>query len=193
MQKLLGYSFSIEYKTGTSNQAADALSRREEEENLSSVMLLLSRPMSHILQQLLEENSSLTELKELQAKFDAGNLSKLYTRKDVILMYNDRFFIRTGSTLKIPLLEEFYSSQTAGYGGLKTTLMRLSHLFYWPRMQQDVKGFVEKCFTCQQMKFSTQAPAGLLQPLPIPSMVWDELTMDFINGLPKSRGYTAIG
>ncbi|KAH9679153.1 hypothetical protein KPL71_026005 [Citrus sinensis] len=48
------------------------------------------------------------------------------------------------------------------------------------------------CLTCQQIKHSTQTPAGLLQPLPIPSLVWDEVTMDFITGLPPSRGLTTI-
>ena len=59
-------------------------------------------------------------------------------------------------------------------------------------MRQDVEKFVTECLICQQTKYSTKAPTGLLQPLPIPSLVWDEITMDFITGLPLSRGYSAI-
>ena len=33
---------------------------------------------------------------------------------------------------------------------------------------------------------------GPLQPLPIPDQVWDDITMDFIKGMPKSKGYSAI-
>lgn len=38
----------------------------------------------------------------------------------------------------------------------------------------------------------TMAPSGLLQPLELSSTIWSELTMDFIDRLPKSEGNTVI-
>ena len=59
-------------------------------------------------------------------------------------------------------------------------------------MHRDVHRFVSQCRICQQIKYKARKPAGLLQPLPIPSGLWEDLSPDFITGLPPSHGFTAI-
>ena len=51
---------------------------------------------------------------------------------------------------------------------------------------------MRSCVTCQQNKTLTQRPAGLLQPLEVPSQVWADISMDFIEGLPKVGGKSVI-
>ena len=53
-------------------------------------------------------------------------------------------------------------------------------------MKKDVIRFVERCLTCQQVKAENQRPAGVLHPLEIPEQKWDQVTMDFVSGLPKT-------
>lgn len=55
-------------------------------------------------------------------------------------------------------------------------------------MKGDIKTYVYKCHTCQQNKYETISPPSLLQPLPIPEKVWTDIIMDFIVGLPLSKG-----
>src|SRR5262249_1617813 len=53
--------------------------------------------------------------------------------------------------------------------------------------------YVSKCLVCQQVKAEHQRPVGLMQRLDIPVWKWDEITMDFVVGLPKTqRGHDAI-
>jgi transposase InsO family protein len=55
-----------------------------------------------------------------------------------------------------------------------------------------VKEFVNTCTVYQQNKTQSLHPAGLLQPLPIPSRVWADISMDFIEALPKVHGKSVI-
>ncbi|KAI3370723.1 hypothetical protein L3Q82_007102 [Scortum barcoo] len=48
------------------------------------------------------------------------------------------------------------------------------------------------CPTCSRHKSSHHAPAGLLQPLPVPRRPWSHVSLDFVTGLPPSHGHTAI-
>lgn len=59
-------------------------------------------------------------------------------------------------------------------------------------MKNEVKKYVEQCKVCQANKTESVALAGLLQPLPRPDKIWEDLSMDFIEGLPTSQGVDAI-
>lgn len=59
-------------------------------------------------------------------------------------------------------------------------------------MRKDVKTYVAACQIYQQMKSSCALPVGLLQPLTIPEMVFEDITMDFITCLPGSKGKATI-
>lgn len=59
-------------------------------------------------------------------------------------------------------------------------------------MIQDVQRFVKSSHVCAQNNSSNSAPAGLLRPLPVPSRPWSHIALDFITGLPPSKGNTVI-
>ncbi|XP_068662857.1 uncharacterized protein [Aristolochia californica] len=58
--------------------------------------------------------------------------------------------------------------------------------------EEKVTEFVQNCEICQKNKHLARSPAGLLQPIDLPEGVWEDLTMDFIEGLPKSEGVDTI-
>ncbi len=51
---------------------------------------------------------------------------------------------------------------------------------------------VRNCGTCARNKIDNQTYQGLLQPLPIPSQIWEDISMDFIESLPTSKGKDTI-
>ncbi|PNY16753.1 hypothetical protein L195_g013478 [Trifolium pratense] len=72
------------------------------------------------------------------------------------------------------------------------TYRRLADNLYWVGMQKSARDFVRSCDTCQRQKYSATTPGGLLQPLPIPNAIWEDLSVDFVTGLPKSKGYDVV-
>ena len=58
--------------------------------------------------------------------------------------------------------------------------------YWWPGMKRDIARYVEQCVTCSQVKAEHQKPYGSLQPLDIPVLKWEELTMDLVTNLPKT-------
>ncbi|GJX53664.1 putative reverse transcriptase domain-containing protein [Tanacetum coccineum] len=55
------------------------------------------------------------------------------------------------------------------------------------RMKRDIATYVSKCLTCSKVKAEHQRPSGLLQQPEIPEWKWDNITMDFITKLPRSK------
>ena len=79
---------------------------------------------------------------------------------------------------------------------MKYTITRIpknsSGFYWWPRIQHDVREYVEGCQECQKNKPKRTAPAAPLHPHDIPSRPWEVISVDLIGPLPESDGYNAI-
>ena len=59
--------------------------------------------------------------------------------------------------------------------------------FFSDGLKSNIQKFVVECLVFQQNKVETLKTSGLLQPLSIPSESWEDVSMNFITGLPKSE------
>jgi hypothetical protein len=58
--------------------------------------------------------------------------------------------------------------------------------FFWQKMWHDVERYVSRCTTCNKAK-SRLNPHGLYMSLPVPSVPWEDISMDFVLGLPRTK------
>jgi hypothetical protein len=87
---------------------------------------------------------------------------------------------------------EFHTSPVGGHSGFLKTYHRVKKEFFWDGLKNDVQRFIAEFLVFQQNKVETIKTPGLLQPLSIPSQHWEEVSMDFITGLSKSKGKSFI-
>jgi hypothetical protein len=121
-----------------------------------------------------------------------SSTSDIFTWKNDSLWCKDRLYLCENSQLKQNVLLEFHTSPVGGHLGFLKTYHRVKKEFFWDGLKIDVQRFVAECLVCQQNKVETIKNLGLLQPLAIPSQRWEEVSMDFITGLPKSEGKCVI-
>ncbi|WVZ17565.1 hypothetical protein V8G54_010547 [Vigna mungo] len=121
-----------------------------------------------------------------------NNQNPHISSKDQLLFWKGRLVIPQQSPLISKILEAYHCSPIGGHSGIARTISRVKAEFYWPKMKEQIHKFVQHCSICQQAKYAAVQPAGLLQPLPIPSQIWEDISMDFITGLPVSKGFTVI-
>ncbi|RVW89330.1 Transposon Ty3-I Gag-Pol polyprotein [Vitis vinifera] len=99
---------------------------------------------------------------------------------------HDEFF-RKDVELRNELLADAHRAKYTIHPGNTKMYQDLKRQFWWSGMKRDIAQFVANFQICQQVKAEHQRPAGLLQPLPIPEWKWDNITMDFVIGLPRTR------
>ena len=60
-------------------------------------------------------------------------------------------------------------------------------------MEKEIAVYVARCDNCSRVKAECLKPVGLLQPLSAPGWKWEEISMDFIVGLPPTqKGFDSI-
>lgn len=111
---------------------------------------------------------------------------------DGLLRYKNRIWLDDHPSLQHQVISALHNSPAGGHSGFPVTYRRLKQLFAWKGMKTEVQHFVAGCSICQQAKPDRAKYPGLLQPLPVLSHAWQMISMDFVEGLPKSHGKDCI-
>ena len=85
------------------------------------------------------------------------------------------------------LVQGVHESPLHGHPGVTKTIQRIAREYYFPRIRAAVKETIGRCSTCAKTKSARHRPYRNLQPLPVPQVPWESISMDFIVKLPISE------
>jgi hypothetical protein len=199
----------VHYHPGKANVVADALSRKAHCHCLSieifsetlcyqmrklnleiipqgSLNLLSIEPTLQdriIMSQMHDEG-----IKIIKQKLSQGEEKYRYFHTDHqgVLWLNNRIVVPKNRQLRNQILDEAHLSKFSIHPGSTKMYQDLRQNFWWTRMKREIAKYVSECDTCQRVKTSHLKISGTLQPLPIPSWKWEDISMDFIVGLPNT-------
>ena len=189
LPRLMGFDYEISYKQGRDNQAADGLSRISGAQLLS---MTISNLQTDLLDQIKASWSQDSKLQQLIQKLSTGQSHPKYQWSQGLLFRKGKLVVGNHFPSQQQIIQLFHDTPLGGHSGVKVTKKKLSSLFYWKGVSRNIRNYIRSCDTCQRNKADLGAPAGLLQPLPIPGAIWVDVSIDFIEGLPKSRGKDTI-
>lgn len=190
LSKLLGYDYLVTYKKGKENLVADALSRVHEIEGECTAMITVKPTWK---EELLDSLTDDVQVQDMLTNYNiTGTLEDGFQMINGELKYKGKYFVGTGNNLREKICANTHGSKEGGHSGISATIKRAELFFYWPTLKGDITKFVKECIVCQRNKVEHIPSPGLLQPIQIPDNAWQEISMDFVDGLPKSKGKDSI-
>nr|GFB72084.1 putative reverse transcriptase domain-containing protein [Tanacetum cinerariifolium] len=193
IELLSDYDCEIRYHPGKENVVADALSRKEREKPLRVRSLVLT-DHKDLMQQILEAQAE--SLKEGNVwKEDLGRMQKqiFKIRSNGIRYHDKRIWLPLHGGLRDLIMHESHKSKYSIHSGSTKMYQDLRKLYWWPNMKADIATYVSRYLTCAKVKAEHLKPSGLLQQPEIPEWKWENVTMDFVTGIPRTpRGYDSI-
>jgi hypothetical protein len=213
LELIKDYDVGINYHLGKDNIVVDALSRkkhcnimaardlppelwREFEElslafmnELSAATMEVNPTLEADIRKGQLEDAKIQEIKQLIK----SNKTNGFSEDEQGTLWWGKCICVHDVEIRELILREAHDSAYSIHPGCTKMYQDLKTHFWWHGMKRDVAEYVALCDTCQRVQAKHQRPTGLLQLLKILEWKWEEISMDFIVGLPCTQsGYDSI-
>lgn len=125
----MGLQFHIQYKKGTSNTAADALSRAPDSCAVISTTTAQTAWLDRLHDGYEDDSEARTLVQELSL---SGTNDKGYTLQDGVIRYKGRIWVGNKELAENHILQALHRSGIGGHSGVQATYHKVKHYFSWP-------------------------------------------------------------
>src|SRR5258707_907900 len=130
--------------------------------------------------------------KKIREQIKTANQLDGWSEREGCLLFCERKYVPNKGTLRLHTIRDHHDHPTAGHFGETKTTELICRNYHWPGLRCMVGDYIRSCTSCACTKAMRHKPYGLLKQLPIPGQPWESISMDFIEQLPASEGFTAI-
>jgi hypothetical protein len=195
------YELEVHYHPSKANVVADVLSHKAHCNYLPAVCLTGEESSTRVLPNLslfkitlmptLRDEIIATQkndkgMDHIKRRMKEGDPKVICFHEDAegTLWFKERLVVPRKEALKKKILDESHTSRYSIHPGSNKMYHDLRQQFWWTRMKRGAACYISECDTCWKVKADYMKPGGLLQPLSIPKRKWDDISLDFIMGLP---------
>nr|GFA52834.1 putative reverse transcriptase domain-containing protein [Tanacetum cinerariifolium] len=148
---------------------------------------------SSIKAKILEAQSEASKNTSTPMEILKGLDKQLERKEDGGLYLAERIWVPVYGNLRTLIMKEAHAMRYSIHPGADKMYYDPRGLYWWPRMKKDIAMYVVICLTCSKVKAEHQKPSRLLQQPNIPEWKWENITMDFVNKLSRTRsGHDSI-
>ena len=210
---LTRFNYQLHAIKGTTNHAADALSRRvdhrtSDNDNEAQVLLpphLFINTITIPIDRALRDKLKAAKDRDKQV-FDAletilasgppslSNALSDWNFDDGIIFRRGKIYVPPDLNLRREIVKSVHDTPTSGHPGRYKTTELVQREYWWPGMSVFIRNYVAGCATCQATKINTHPTVPPDHPIPHGESLdpWAVVSMDFITDLPLSHGYDSV-
>jgi hypothetical protein len=148
---------------------------------------------SVLLQRIIDAQRTDKGMKHIHEKIEAGKANCFRKDDQGVIWFKDRIVVPKDVEVHQQILDEAHLSRYSINPGSTKMYQDLKQHYWWTKMKIEIARYVAKCDTYQRVKAIHMKAAGPLQSLSIPTWEWENISMDFIVGLPRTaKGFDSI-